>query len=76
MTQDEKWNIRYQEVMEFIEHNYRNPSKYNLEQRDMYNWLKATRKKLNVGELKADRVEKFEKLLALMEKYKRVNQYI
>ena len=26
MTQDERWNIRYQEVMDFIETNHRNPS--------------------------------------------------
>lgn len=37
--------------------------------------LKATRKKMNAGELKADRVALFQKLLELVEKYKRVNQY-
>ena len=25
MTQEERWNIRYQEVMAFIESNHRNP---------------------------------------------------
>ena len=75
MTQEERWNTRYNEVMEFIEQNHRNPSKYNLEQRDMYNWLKATGKKLNAGELKPERVEKFGMLQALMEENKRVNQW-
>ena len=28
MTQDERWQIRYDEVKAFIENNHRNPSKY------------------------------------------------
>ncbi len=31
---------------------------------------------MNAGELKEDRVEMFEKLLEMGEKYKRVNQYL
>ena len=76
MTQDERWNIRYQEVVEFIKTNHRNPSKHRLEEHDMLNWLKANRKKMNAGELKPERVLKFKELLALMEENKRVNQYI
>ena len=76
MTQDERWLARYKEVVDFIKKNKRNPSKYNLEHRDMYNWLKANRKKLNSGELKEERVKKFRKLLELTEQYKRKNQYI
>ena len=75
MTQDEKWQKRYNEVKAFIEKNNRNPSKYVAEDRDMLNWLKATRKILNAGKMKADRVEKFRKLLELMEKYRRKNQW-
>ena len=75
MTQDERWNFRYNEVVEFIETNKCNPSKYNLEHRDMYNWLKANRKALNAGKLKEERVELFKRLLALSEEYKRKNQY-
>ena len=51
MTQDERWKKRYDEVMEFITTNHRNPSKYNLEEHDMLNWLKANRKKMNAGSL-------------------------
>ena len=76
MTQDERWQTKYNEVMEFIEANHRNPSRHRLEEHDMLNWLKATRKKMNAGELKEERLEKFEKLLEFGEKYKRVNQYI
>ena len=76
MTQDEKWLIRYNEVMAFIETNHRNPSKHRIEEHDMLNWVKANRKVMNAGKMKPDRVEMFEKLLALMEENKRVNQYV
>lgn len=75
MTQDERWLAKYNEVMEFVETNHRNPSRHRLEEHDMLNWLKATRKKMNAGELKEDRVEVFQKLLEMGERYKRVNQY-
>ena len=75
MTQDERWNIRYQEVKDFIERNRRNPSKHRIEEHDMLNWLKANRKVLNAGKMKLDRVEKFRKLLEMTEQYKRKNQY-
>ena len=75
MTQDERWNFRYNEVVGFIETNHRNPSKYNMEERNMYNYIKHTRKQLNAGLLKAERVGEFRKLQVLMEQYKRKNQY-
>ena len=75
MTQDERWQKRYNEVKEFIEREHRNPSKYRLEEHDMLNWLKANRKKMNAGTLKQDRIEQFNKLLALVELNKHVNQY-
>jgi len=75
MTQDERWQIRYQEVIDFIEKNHRNPSKHRLEEHDMLNWMKANRKQMNAGTLKQDRIEQFNKLLALVELNKHVNQY-
>lgn len=75
MTQDERWNIRYNEVKTFIETNHRNPSKYNLEERNMYNFIKHSKKQMNQELLKKDRVEEFKKLLSLMEENKHVNQY-
>ena len=75
MTQDEKWNFQYNEVVEFINTNHRNPSKHRIEEHNMLNWLKANRKLLNAGTLKPERVERFKELLALMERYKRINQY-
>ena len=75
MTQEERWQKRYEEVKNFIETNKRNPSKHRIEEHDMLNWLKANRKVLNAGKMKAERVEKFRKLLEITEQYKRKNQY-
>jgi len=75
MTQDEKWQLRYKEVNSFIETNKRNPSKHRIEEHDMLNWVKANRKVLNAGKMKTERVERFKELLALMEQYRRKNQY-
>ena len=75
MTQDERWLARYNEVMGFLELNHRNPSKHRIEEHDMLNWLKANRKAMNAGKMKSERVEVFERLLALVEQYRRVNQY-
>ena len=76
MKQDERWMVKYNEVVEFIETNHRNPSKHDDQERYRYcNWLKHNRKLYNSGELKEDRVEKFNVLLALAERYRHVNQY-
>ena len=75
MRQDERWKVRYNEVVEFINTNHRNPSKHRIEEHDMLNWLKANRKALNAGKMKAERVEKFKELLAMTEQYRRKNQY-
>ena len=75
MTQEERWQKRYEEVVDFIEVNKRNPSKYRIEEHDFLNWLKANRKVLNAGKMKPERVEKFRKLLELTEQYRRKNQY-
>jgi len=45
MDQETRWMTRYQEVVDFIEANHRNPSKHRIEEHDMLNWLKANRKK-------------------------------
>ena len=75
MTQDEKWNKRYQDVMEFLAKNHRNPSRHRLEEHDMLNWIKQQRKLKNKGELRAERAEMYKELLVLMEENKRKNQY-
>ena len=75
MTQDERWQAKYNDVVEFIKTNHRNPSRHRIEEHDMLNWLKATRKRLNAGKLQKERVEKYNALLELVEQYKRVNQW-
>ena len=49
MTQDERWLAKYKEVMDFMETNHRNPSRHRLEEHDMLNWFKVTRKRINAG---------------------------
>ena len=52
MTQDERWNIRYKEMMDFMEKNHRNPSKHYDEERNMHTFVKHCKKQLNAGQLK------------------------
>lgn len=76
MDQETRWLKRYKEVVGFIETNHRNPSKHHIEEHDMLNWVKANRKAMNAGKLKPERVGLFNRLLELVEQYKRVNQYV
>lgn len=75
MRQEERWLIKYNEVMEFIEREHRKPSKYYPEEKLMFHFIHHNKKLYNAGALKAERVEKFEKLLEMTEQYKHVNQY-
>lgn len=47
MTHDELWITKWQEIIDFIEINHRNPSKYIAEERNMRSWLKYNRKLMN-----------------------------
>jgi len=75
MDQETRWHKRYQEVVDFIEANHRNPSKYRIEEHDMLNWVKQQRKLVNAGELKPERMEAFKRLMEIWEENKRKNQY-
>jgi len=75
MTQDERWQQQYEQMMAFMNENHRRPSKHRLEEHDMLNWYKATKKRIAKGELAEDRLEKFKTLQELAEKYRRLNQY-
>ena len=76
MDQETRWLTRYQEVKGFVEREHRNPSKHRIEEHYMLNWLKANRKALNAERMKAERVEKFKKLLEMTEQYRRKNQWM
>ena len=75
MTQDEIWLAKCQEIIAFMETNHRKPSKHFPEERIKYHRIKHNKKLLNAGEMKEDRIELFNKLLELGERYKHVNQY-
>ena len=75
MTQDERWQQQYEQMMTFMNENHRRPSKHRLEEHDMLNWYKATKKRIAKGELSEDRLEKFKTLQEVAEKYRRLNQY-
>lgn len=67
---------KYNEVMDFMAKNHRNPSRHRLEEHLMLNFVKHNRKLMNKGEMKEERMERFKALLAKMEECKRVNQYV
>ena len=75
MTQDERWQQQYEQMMAFMNENHRRPSKHRLEEHDMLNWFKATKKRITKGELSEERQKKFNILLEVAEKYRRQNQY-
>lgn len=68
MTQDERWMLKYNEVMDFMEKNKRNPSKYDDTERGIYcNWIKHNKKLMKAGQLKEERIDLFTQLLSMME---------
>ena len=75
MTQDEKWQLKYEQMMAFMRDNHRRPSKHRLEEHDMLKWFKATKKRIAKGELSEERLEKFNTLQEVAKKYRRLNQY-
>lgn len=75
MNQDERWLTRYKEVIEFMKREHRTPSKHRIEEHNMLSWIKQQRKLIKASTFKSERLKMFEKLQALMEEYKRVNQW-
>lgn len=76
MTKDERWLANWKQEIDNIVTNHRQPSKLIDKERGLRNWWKYQQKLLNAGRMKCEWVEKFRDLLALGEKYKRVNQYV
>ena len=75
MTQDERWQWHYDQVMFFMCKNHRCPSKHHQEDFAMRNWIKYNKKQYHKGLLPADRVKKFDALLKKAAQYRRINQY-
>ena len=75
MTQDERWLVKCQEAIDFLETNRRKLSKFVPQEHKLHSWWKCNKKLMNAGDLKPERVEMFKQLLEMGEKYKHVNQY-
>ena len=75
MTQDERWQAQYEQMLAFMETNHRRPSKHRLEEHDMLNWFKSTKKKIAKGDYPPERLKKFAILLETANRYRRKNQY-
>ena len=75
MTQDEKWQMQYEQMMDFMETHHRRPSKHRIEEHDLLNWFKHTKKQTAKGGYSPERLEKFAKLIEVANKYRRKNQY-
>ena len=75
MTQEERWQQQYEQMMAFMNDNHRRPSKHKIEEHDMLNWFKHTKKQISKGLLPLDRVKKFNILMEVANKYRRLNQY-
>ena len=75
MTQDERWQAQYDQMMAFMKANHRRPSKHRLEEHDMLNWFKSTKKQIAKGNYSPERLKKFEILLEVANQYRRKNQY-
>lgn len=52
MTQDGRWKLKYNEVMSFMEKEYRKLSKYYPKEKLMFHFIHHNRKLYNVGTMK------------------------
>lgn len=75
MTQDERWDMMWQEMMEFFRKHNRRPSKHKPEERDLHNWAKYNVRRMHNGKMLSSRMRRMEALLAESERLKRVNQF-
>lgn len=75
MTQDERWQQQYEQVLTFMNANHRRPSKHRIEEHLMLNWIKHNKRLYVQGSLPADRMEKFARLMSVADCYRRVNQW-
>ena len=75
MTQDERWQQQYQQLLDYMHNNQRRPSKHRLEDHKMLNWYKHNKKLFSRGQLSPVRTDKFAQLLKEAENYRHLNQY-
>jgi len=75
MTQDERWELHFEQVMQFMRTQRRCPSKHRLEEHRMLNWIKFNKKQLAKGKMPPSRLQHFQQLLQTADRYQRLNQY-
>lgn len=63
VKQDALWNEKWQAYMDFMAVNKRRPSRYKDEDLVLFDWYKHSKKLLNQGKMRADRIEKFNQLI-------------
>jgi len=73
---ESKWNVKYQEVWDFIESHHRSPTRHHLEEHLMLNWMKYNRRVFRRNKMAPDKAEKFARLLELAKDNRKVNQYM
>jgi len=74
MGAERTWNMKWQEIMDYMNEFKRRPSKHRMEDHKMLNWIKYNKKIKSRGKMPADKEEKFNQLLDLADKYRKVNQ--
>lgn len=75
MTRDENWDANWQTIYDFVNTNGRNPSKHKAEDRKMLYWLKYNKRQWKADKMNERQKQRFEELLLLLEKHRRINQY-
>jgi len=75
ITQDERWQRHYEEMLSFYEEHHRRPSKYRAEEKLRFSWFHQQKKRLSRGTLSPERVERLQYLLEIDQKYRHKNQY-
>lgn len=63
MTQDQRWQIRFDEVKNFMEKEHRKPSKYYPKEKLMFHFIHHNKKLYNARTMKVECVETFESYL-------------
>ena len=75
MTTEENWERRYAEVLHFMTTNQCRPSRKHPTEAAMFNWLKHNKRQMLSGQMPAHRRQRFQQLLDLSVKLRRINQY-
>ena len=76
ISQDERWDRRYRELLAFYVKHHRRPSKHYDDEKLRHHWLHHQKKLFNTGKLNPDRIERFKHLLEIDQMYRHKNQWV